>query len=110
VAARARDRQAQARRMMSRLTISARELRDFTTAVQEGPINTLSDPEFNRVVKSLGATVTELRNSFARAADRAAAARAEAEPALRRLVARTDTISKAISQLQLAAVVCSLVP
>lgn len=102
VATRARDRQAHAERMMNQLMTSVRELDAFTTAVQEGPVNTLSDPEFNRVLKSLGGTITELQTSFQRAAERARAARTDAEPVLRRLAARTDTISQAIAQLQLA--------
>jgi phospholipid/cholesterol/gamma-HCH transport system substrate-binding protein len=102
VATRARDRQAHAERMLNRLGTTVDELEAFTTAVQEGPVNTLSDPEFNRVLKSLGGTITELRASFQRAADRASAARPEAEPLFRRLAARTDTISQAIAQLQQA--------
>ena len=102
VASRAQDRQAQATRLMQRLTASAHELREFTYAVQEGPLNTLSDPEFNRVIKSLAATVGELQTSFARALERARTARADAEPALRRLTARADTIAQAIAELQTA--------
>lgn len=100
VATRARDRSQQAQRMMERVAQAGRELRALTTAVQEGPVNTLSDPEFNRAISGLGQTVGELRTSFARAAERARAARSDAEPSLRRLMARADTISRAITQLQ----------
>ncbi len=98
----ARDRSAQARRVSRQLTTSAHELRTLALAVQQGPLNTLSDPEFVRVINGLGRTVTELRNSFARAANRAGAARGEAEPALRRLSARSDTIARAVAQIQQA--------
>lgn len=102
VAQRAEDRSAHAKRMIDRLSVTARELEAFTTAVQEGPLNTLSDPEFNRVLQSLAGTVEELRGSFAQALERAQKAKADAEPALRRLTARADTISQAIGRLQQA--------
>jgi ABC-type transporter Mla subunit MlaD len=96
----ARDRAAQAKRLNARLATTSRELRAFTAAVRGGPLNTLSDPEFKRIVGSLGDMIGELRSTFMQAADRARAARGDAEPALRRLAARADTISAQISQLQ----------
>jgi hypothetical protein len=82
------------------MAAAARGLREFTLAVQEGPINTLSDPEFKRIVGSLGSSIGELRQTFMQAAERARAARDDAEPALRRLAARADTISMQITTLQ----------
>ncbi len=102
LSANARDRSESARRLGNRLVTTAREFRAFTIAVQEGPLNTLSDPVFNRVMSELGATISELRTSFARAAERAEAAKSEAAPALQRLTARVDTISRAVAQLQQA--------
>ena len=98
----AQDRAALAKRMTDRLSITVRELEAFTAAVQEGPLNTLSDPEFNRVLKSLAETVGELRDTFAQGLQRARTAKSDAEPGLRRLTARADTISQAIGQLQQA--------
>jgi ABC-type transporter Mla subunit MlaD len=87
-------------RVGDHLTTAGRELRELTVTLQSGPLNTLSDPEFNRIMGELGETVAELRNSFVRAFERARATRSEAEPALRRLSARADTISQAITELQ----------
>lgn len=98
----ARARSAQAARLRDQLVRTGREFRDFSLALQEGPLNTLSDPEFNRIMSQMGAAIGELKQAFTRAADRARAARSDAEPALRRLVARADTISAAIAQLQAA--------
>jgi ABC-type transporter Mla subunit MlaD len=100
LATRARNHPARSGRLNSQMAAAARELRAFTLAVQEGPVNTLSDPEFKRIVGSLGSTIGELRQTFVQAAERARAARADAEPALRRLAARADTISMQISTLQ----------
>jgi capsule polysaccharide export protein KpsE/RkpR len=61
-----------------------------------------SDPEFKRMVGNLSALIGDLRTSFTRAAERASAAQSEAEPALRRLAARADTINAQIAQLQTA--------
>jgi ABC-type transporter Mla subunit MlaD len=102
VSRRIADRRAHARRVSDHLAAAARELRDLTITLQSGPLNTLSDPEFNRVISDLGRTVAVLRNSFVRASEQARAARSEAEPALRRLTARADTISQAITELQQA--------
>jgi ABC-type transporter Mla subunit MlaD len=93
-------RSAQAARIGRQLAVFSNELRSFTSAMQEGPINTLSDPEFNRTLKSLGSSIGQLKTSFTRAAERAHAARADAEPALRRLAARVDTISSVVAALQ----------
>jgi ABC-type transporter Mla subunit MlaD len=100
---RARDRTAQAASMSRQVMATAHELEAFTKALDEGPLmNTFSDPEFKSIVNSLSASMEELRNSFARAADRAKKARSDAEPSLRRLTARADTISAQIALLQTA--------
>ncbi|HEY0672048.1 MAG TPA: MlaD family protein [Longimicrobiales bacterium] len=98
----ARARSAQAARVQAGLARMGREFNEFVFAVQSGPLNTFSDPEFNRILRSLGQTSGELQKSFARAAQRARTARSDAEPALRRLAARADTISRAVQQLQSA--------
>jgi ABC-type transporter Mla subunit MlaD len=98
----ARARSNQAARIGRQLIVFSNELRSFTTTMQEGPINTLSDPEFNRILRNLGSSIGELQTSFARAVQRAGAARADAEPVLRRLAARADTISTTIAGLQRA--------
>jgi ABC-type transporter Mla subunit MlaD len=98
----AQARSTQAARIGRQLIIFSNELREFTVTMQEGPINTLSDPEFNRILRSLGSSIGELQRSFARAAQRAGAARSDAEPILRRLAARADTISTTIAGLQRA--------
>jgi ABC-type transporter Mla subunit MlaD len=102
VEANVRDRSAQAARVSRQLMVSARELRAFTITVQEGPVNTFSDPEFKRIIESLAGTIGQLRRSFAQAVERARGAHADAAPALARLSARTDTIAGAIAQLQQA--------
>jgi ABC-type transporter Mla subunit MlaD len=99
---RARDRSARSQHLSQQLAASARELRTFSLAVQQGPLNTLSDPEFQQVMNGVASTIGELRHSFARAAERARTAQSEAEPGLRRLSARADTIAQAIEQLQQA--------
>lgn len=98
----ARNRSAQTIRLTNHLGATSRELRAFTDAVNNGPLNTLSDPEFKRIVQSLSTMMGELRTSFTEAAERARRAQADAEPALRRLAARADTISAQINQLQTA--------
>ncbi len=98
----ARARSAQATRLRHQLATMGREFEAFVLAVQEGPLNTFSDPEFQRITRAMGASVAQLRQRFAQAAERAAEARSEAEPALRRLAARTDTINQALQQLQAA--------
>ena len=98
----AQDRSELAARLGRRLAATARELRALALAVQEGPLNTFSDPQFKRIVGGLGQSARELRDSFARAAERARAARADAAPAMERLAARADTISAALTQLQQA--------
>jgi ABC-type transporter Mla subunit MlaD len=102
VSTHARSRSAQAQRLARQLATSARELRALTLSVQEGPLNTFSDPQFQAIMASLSGTVRELRQSFAQASQRARAAQADAAPALTRLAARADTISAALTQLQLA--------
>lgn len=102
VHARIQDRSALAKRVGDHLTATGRELRELTVALQEGPVNALSDPEFNRAMGDLGQTISELQVSFGRAAERAQAARSESAPAWRRIAARTDTISQAIAQVQQA--------
>jgi ABC-type transporter Mla subunit MlaD len=100
VSANARARSSQAARLRDQLVTMGREFEAFVVAVQEGPLNTFSDPEFQRIVSSMGASIGELRQRFAQAATRAHAARSDAAPALRRLSARADTISRALQQLQ----------
>ena len=94
------QRRGQATRLGQQLAIANREFADLVEAVQFGPLNTFSDPEFNRVLSSLGGTIGELRESFSRAADRARSARSDAGPAFDRLAARADTIQQAITRLQ----------
>ena len=100
LATQTRNHPARAGKLNAQLASAARELRAFTISVQEGPVNMLSDPELKRVVSSLGASIGELRRSFVQAAERARSARADAEPALRRLAARADSISTQIATLQ----------
>jgi ABC-type transporter Mla subunit MlaD len=102
VSRQARSRSAQAARIGRQLAIFSDELRAFTFTMQEGPINTLSDPEFNRIMSSFGASIGQLKARFAQALERARLAGSDAEPALRRLIARTDTIATAMADLQRA--------
>lgn len=102
ISANARERSVQAIDMSERLMGTAREMKSLTDAIDNGAFNVLGDPEFKRTVGSISALMGELRNSFSRAADRARAARSDAEPALRRLTARADTISAQIALLQTA--------
>ena len=88
--------------LQDRLTVSAREMKALTLALQDGPLNTLSDPELHRMMSEIFRSVDELGSVFTQAAERARAARAEAAPALERLAARTDTISARIADLQQA--------
>lgn len=98
----ARERGRQLTSLLGHLDVTKREFEAFTEAMQSGPINVLSDPQFNRIMGSLGSTVSELQASFSRAAARARNARSEAAPALDRLAARADTISRELNQLQTA--------
>lgn len=99
---RTRQSVAQAAAMREGLGRAAREMKEFIFLVQEGPLNTLSDPEFNRIISDLGRTISQLQVSFARASERASAARSDAAPALKRLAARADTIAGEIKKLQTA--------
>ena len=96
----AQARSAQAKRLQTQLRTLGREFEQFTLAVQDGPLNTLSDPEFQQLVRDVGRTVGELRTAFAQAAQRARATGEAAAPTLRRLTARMDTINTAMQELQ----------
>ena len=98
----ARERSVQTADLGRRLMGTARELQEFADAFDQGPIKTLGDPEFVRIVGSISTMLDELRDAFNRAAERANAASADAGPAFRRLAARADTISAQITQLQLS--------
>jgi ABC-type transporter Mla subunit MlaD len=87
-------------RLRQRLAVTMREFTSFVETMQHGPLNTFSDPEFNQLLKSLGATIEELRESFQRAAERARRTRQDAGPAFSRLAARADTIQLEIASLQ----------
>jgi MlaD protein len=87
-------------RLRQRLAVTMREFTSFVETMQHGPLNTFSDPEFNRLLSSLGATIQELRESFQRAARRAQGTRQDAGPAFNRLAARADTIQREIASLQ----------
>jgi len=92
----------QTERLRVQLSVTLREFTDFVETMQEGPLNTFSDPEFNRVLSSLGRKIGELQKSFQRAGERARKVRADAGPAFSRLAARADTIQMEISNLQAA--------
>lgn len=87
-------------RLRQRLAVTMREFTSFVETMQHGPLNTFSDPEFNRLLSSLGATIQELRESFQRAGARARRTRQDAGPAFDRLAARADTIQREIARLQ----------
>jgi ABC-type transporter Mla subunit MlaD len=98
--AQTRTRMQQGERLRKQLAVTLREFTDFVDVMQQGPLNTFSDPEFNRLLSSLGKTIGELQNSFKRAAERARRARGNAGPAFDRLAARADTIQLEIAKLQ----------
>ena len=100
LAGQAKQRKQQAARMGQQLAVIMREFQEFTFAVQEGPLNTFSDPEFKRTLTSLSKTIGDLKTSFTRAGERASRARADAGPAFQRLSARADTIQQEIARLQ----------
>jgi phospholipid/cholesterol/gamma-HCH transport system substrate-binding protein len=102
ISSHARERAEQTARMSRQLMATAHELQEFADAFDQGPVNTIGDPEFMRSVSNINRMMDELGVSFSQAADRARAARADAEPGLRRLAARADTISAQINQLQQA--------
>jgi ABC-type transporter Mla subunit MlaD len=87
-------------RLRERLAVTMREFTSFVETMQHGPLNTFSDPEFNSLLSSLGATIQELRDSFQRAGERARRTRQDAGPAFNRLAARADTIQREIARLQ----------
>lgn len=97
-----RERSAQIARMLQHLDVTKRELEEFTLIMQEGPLNTFSDPEFNRIMNQLATTMEELGASFRGAAERAERARSDAGPVFTRLAARADTIAQEIGRLQSA--------
>ena len=100
IAGQARQRQDQATRLGRQLAATKREFEEFVDAVQFGPINVFSDPQFQQALSGLNETIGELKTSFTRASERARKARADAGPAFQRLSARADTIQHEIARLQ----------
>jgi len=90
----------QLERLSANFTRTSTEFARLMHSLETSPINMLSDPEFKRTINSLSARGRELSQAFGAAAERARRARSEAEPALRRLAARGDTISKVLADIQ----------
>lgn len=78
----------------------SREFKSLMLAFQEGPLKTLSDPRMQNMIGRLSARTKELTAAFKGAAERAAAAKSDAQPQLERLMARADTISQELAKLQ----------
>ena len=87
-------------RLSANFTRTSAEFAQLMRTLESSPLLTLSDPEFKRTMNSLSARGRELSEAFGAAAERARRAQSDAEPALRRLAARGDTISKVLAGIQ----------
>lgn len=87
-------------RINTNLQLVTVQFRDLTVAMQNGPAKAFADPEFKAALSDLQNLAGRLSEAFAAAADRAGRARRDAEPALRRMSARADTIRTELSKVQ----------
>jgi ABC-type transporter Mla subunit MlaD len=78
----------------------SKEFKSLMTAFEEGPLQTLSDPRMQDMLGRLSTRSRELSAAFGRAAERARAAKSDAQPSLERLMAHADTISMELARLQ----------
>jgi phospholipid/cholesterol/gamma-HCH transport system substrate-binding protein len=93
-------REEQLKRLAANFTRTSTEFSQLMRTLETSPILTLGDPQFKRTLNSLSARGRELNQAFGAAAERARRAGSQAEPALRRLAARGDTISKVLAGIQ----------
>ncbi|MGQ0560395.1 MAG: MlaD family protein [Gemmatimonadota bacterium] len=93
-------REEQLRRLNRSFAAASAEFRDLLEILRSSPMNTLSQPEFRQALASLQARATELSNALRTTAERARRAQSEAQPHLRRLAARTDTIRAVLARVQ----------
>lgn len=96
--------QSRAPEQFARLNTSFRrvtaQFHDLMDAFETGPASALRDPGFQQSLRNVTALSGELSRSLSAAAQRARRARSEAEPSLRRLGARADTIQKELKKVQ----------
>jgi ABC-type transporter Mla subunit MlaD len=93
-------RQQQIQRMNRSLTSAMTQFRTLVVSLQSSPINTLSDPEFKRMLASLQTRSTQLSTALRGASQRASKAQSNMQPTLERMTARGDTIRAVIADIQ----------
>ena len=77
------------------------QFHELSAGLANSPMAMLSDPKFRATLTHLSGNARQLREGFAAAAGRAHAAQSDAEPALKRLMARADTITRTLDELKL---------
>lgn len=87
-------------RINAHLATVTTEFRSLMLALQEGPLQSLSDPQMRAIIDRLGTRTRQLSEAFGRAAQRARAARSDAQPEIESLMARADTIAREIARVQ----------
>lgn len=100
VEARTSNRSEHVARMNRNLQTTMTEFRALTMTMRASPIRILSDPAFKQMLRNLSATSRQMSEALRGAADRARRAQDDAEPSLRSLAARADTIQGIVSELQ----------
>lgn len=93
-------RQRQMQRLSRNLTTTMTEFRTLVVTLRSSPLNTLTDPEFERTIASLQTRSTQLAEALRGAAGRAGQARSDMQPTLERLTARADTIQSVLADIQ----------
>ena len=94
------NRAAEVARLNRNLGTTMSEFRTLTTMMRSSPGRALSDPTFKQMLQNLSATSRQVSNALTTAAERARRAQSDAEPSLRRLSARADTIGSIIAAIQ----------
>lgn len=100
VEARTSNRGEHVARMNRNLQTTMTEFRALTATMQSSPLRTFTDPAFKQMLHDLSTTSRQVKEALSAAAGRARRAQSDAEPSLRRLTARADTIQGIVSELQ----------
>lgn len=95
------NRAAEIRRLNRNLKVTMTEFSALMKSMGSSPMQTFSDPEFKRLIDRVMNTSGQLSKALDNAADRAWRAKSDAEPSLRRLAARADTIQGIVSDIQM---------
>lgn len=97
---RASGRTAEIERLNRNLNGVMTEFRELTTVMSESSLRTLTDPEFQRMLKNVTDDFAQLSRQLQEASRRAREAKSDAQPSIDRLRARTDTIRTIVADIQ----------